>query len=63
MCLECKKGTYQDLNGQTSCKQCPIGTYLPSTKSDDESDCVKCPKGNKCPSKGSEAPEDCPKGS
>jgi len=61
-CIPCEKGKYQDENGQTSCKKCKIGTFMPSTGSDQESDCVKCPEGNKCSTPGLEEPDDCPKG-
>ena len=43
-CSFCRPGYYQDLEGQDSCKRCPIGTYtdlstIPNT-------CTRCP-GNK----------------
>ena len=60
---DCAMGTYQDLEGQTSCQPCPSGTFGDNTGADKAGDCKPCPsntyssatglddvsKCNKCP--------------
>eukprot|EP00070_Physeter_catodon_P037017 XP_028343911.1 sushi, von Willebrand factor type A, EGF and pentraxin domain-containing protein 1-like [Physeter catodon] len=44
--LPCPPGTYQDLQGQATCKECPAGSYCatPATKTPQT-----CPRGFYCP--------------
>ncbi len=44
--IKCKKGKYQDLAGQRSCKWCKAGKYNLRTGS---TTCESCPAGSKCP--------------
>ena len=46
ICTICPVGKYQDLQGQSACKDCVAGTF---TQYDGLSGCNPCPSGYKCP--------------
>eukprot|EP00049_Salpingoeca_infusionum_P007339 m.118857 g.118857 ORF g.118857 m.118857 type:complete len:1299 (+) comp13667_c0_seq4:321-4217(+) len=68
----CPNGTYQDLNGQTACKQCPAGTYRVNTETQnvfqggtlprDITDCLVCPEGQYQDQPGQADCKECPTG-
>lgn len=45
--VPCEPGYYQDLTGQSSCKDCPVGYYCPEEGMDDYS-ANQCPAGYYC---------------
>jgi len=57
--IACPPGSYQDNDGQTTCKYCPAGFYCDEEAT---SDVLKaCPKGQFCV-EGTIDPESCPVG-
>lgn len=57
--IPCLETTYNDIEGQSTCKICPTGYYcVDATETPDP-----CPKGKYCPEGTGSIPFDCPKGS
>lgn len=39
-CISCPAGTFQDQEGETSCKKCPEGTWTVTTQAYNQTECV-----------------------
>ncbi|XP_072282810.1 uncharacterized protein [Pyxicephalus adspersus] len=61
--LPCRKGFYQDLEGESSCKICPTGFYCNTTELGGSVTPQPCPAGHFCPTgSDSEGIQKCPRG-
>lgn len=58
-CSNCPFGTYNDLQSQQECKNCPQGRYGTESALTSESQCIACPRGSYSNATGATSDETC----